>query len=135
MRPPTSRREPGTRARRRRQHQLPRLRKLRQFLPESRLVMTHKAHIPRLLTLQPAGELERKPALATTGGAGKKKNFSTGAERIDDLRLADLIPHEWATMVDERAPGGIFEKGAIVGMRVDERLPFRLPGEAVSQLR
>jgi hypothetical protein len=113
------------------QHQLPCLRELRQLFSESRLVMAHKAHIPGFLSLQPPGELERKPTLATTGGRGKKKNFSTGAERINDLGLADLISHEWTTVVDERAPWGIFEEGAIVNMRVDERLPFRLPCETV----
>jgi hypothetical protein len=87
------------------------------------------------LSFQPTGELECKATLATTGGRRKKKDFSTGGQRIDDLGLTELIAYERTTMVDERAARGVFEESAIVGVGVDECLPLWLPDEAVSQLR
>jgi len=97
--------------------------------------MAHKAHFPGLLSLEPTGELERKPALATASRRRKKKDLPTGAEPIEDPGLPSLIADEWTTMVNERATRGIFEESPIVGRRIDERLPFGLPGKTVFELR
>jgi hypothetical protein len=116
------------------QYELPCFGQLGQFLAERVPIVADEADVPLGLR-EPARKLEREATLAATRRRRDHEDPPAGSHRIGELRLALLIAHIGATMIDQCASRRILEEGPVVGLRIDEALPLWLPREAIPQLR
>ena len=83
-----------------------------------RLIVASKAYVPAtLVSTYPAGELERKAALAAARSGRDDEQLIALRYRIDDLRPPQLIPDQGSTVTDQGTTGTVLQ----------ERLVVRLP--------